>query len=210
MRTFTGVTVVSGLLLLFLGAVEPAQAMDLCETAASHDDPNAVAYCDEAVHRNPHDALARASLARLKCDRHQYEECLSDYTFIIENYEKDYYKDRGPRGKGNLLEVRGEVFFRKGDLERALADFNSGLLLSSDNIRGLDFRGLVYLKLGQLDQSIAAYDVALKQEPNFARSLYGRGLAKNRRRAGEGDADISAAITADPNIAQSFAADGIK
>jgi tetratricopeptide (TPR) repeat protein len=199
-----------GLLPLLVVHSQSADLVALCNKAMLDDDPNAMAYCDNAVQQFPHNSSARASRARLNCGRHRYDECISDYTFIIENFERDGLKDRGERGKGNLLEVRGEAFFAKGDLNRALADFNSGLLLSSDNIRGLDFRGLVYLKLGQLDQSIAAYDAALKQEPGFARSLYGRGIAKNRRRPRDGDADIAAAIAADPNIAQSFAADPVK
>jgi tetratricopeptide (TPR) repeat protein len=72
-------------------------------------------------------------------------------------------------------------------------------------------RGFAYLKLKQLDKAIADYDNALRLEPKQAASLYGRGLAKQKKgdQAG-GNADIEAAKRLKPGIADDFAAQGFR
>jgi tetratricopeptide (TPR) repeat protein len=56
--------------------------------------------------------------------------------------------------------------------------------------------------MGDLDKAIADYDAALAIQPKVVWSLYGRGLAKQRKgMKSEGDADIAAALALDPRIA---------
>jgi tetratricopeptide (TPR) repeat protein len=75
----------------------------------------------------------------------------------------------------------------------------------------LDSRALVRLRRGEFDKSIADYDAALKLNPQQARSLYGRGIAKIRKqRNAEGEADIAAAEKIAPKIADNFSQRGIE
>jgi Flp pilus assembly protein TadD len=52
------------------------------------------------------------------------------------------------------------------------------------------------LKSGRLDSAIADYDEALRLDANNASSLYGRGLAKQKKGDAVGAADDIAAATA--------------
>ena len=59
--------------------------------------------------------------------------------------------------------------------------------------------------MGDFAKAAAAYDGALKIEPNHARALFGRGIAKIRSgdKSG-GDADLAAALKIDPKIGADF------
>jgi tetratricopeptide (TPR) repeat protein/predicted aspartyl protease len=98
------------------------------------------------------------------------------------------------------------------DLDGALKDCNKALdrSLKSASAGILDSRALVRLRRGEFDKSIADYDAALKLNPQQARSLYGRGIAKIRKqRNAEGGADIAAAEKLAPKIADNFSRRGI-
>ena len=58
-----------------------------------------------------------------------------------------------------------------------------------------DTRAFIYLKLGDFSKAISEYGLALQTDPNHARALYGRGLAKAK--SGDktgGDADMANAV----------------
>jgi hypothetical protein len=63
----------------------------------------------------------------------------------------------------------------------------------------------VYLKSGRLDSAITDYDEALRIHGERAYSLYGRGLAKQKKGDAAGAAaDMATATTIDPGIADKF------
>ena len=97
------------------------------------------------------------------------------------------------------------------ELRRALADCNEVLRLNPNNFHVFDARGFTNLKLGEFRRSIADYDTVLKFDPMRAASLYGRGVAKRNIGDSVGaDADIGAAKTIEPEIAERFARYGVK
>jgi tetratricopeptide (TPR) repeat protein len=68
----------------------------------------------------------------------------------------------------------------------------------------------VRLRLGDYDKAIADYGDSLKLAPNNAGSLYGRGVAKIRKKKiAEGQADIDKAMSLSPTVADEFKARGI-
>ena len=74
-----------------------------------------------------------------------------------------------------------------------------------------DTRGFLFLKMSDFAKAIVEYNSALQIDPNHARSLYGRGLAKTK--TGDktaGGADMASAVKIDPNVAQEFARFGLK
>jgi tetratricopeptide (TPR) repeat protein len=100
------------------------------------------------------------------------------------------------------------------ELGKALADCNGALKLAAKSSpfagRVLESRGLVRLRLGDYDKSIADYDASVKLAPKSAGALYGRGVAKIRKkRVADGEADIAQAVTLWPTIADEFTRRGI-
>jgi tetratricopeptide (TPR) repeat protein len=74
----------------------------------------------------------------------------------------------------------------------------------------LDSRGFVYFRLGDYKAAIADYDAALGKKPNYASSLFMRGIVK--RKSGDaagGDADIVAAKAIDAKVAATYAKFGV-
>jgi tetratricopeptide (TPR) repeat protein len=95
-------------------------------------------------------------------------------------------------------------------LEAVLFDCDESLRLRPDGAAALDSRGFVYFRMGRYDKAIADCDKALSGYPN-ANSLYVRGLAKRMRQdTAGGDADIAAAKTIEPNVAEQYAGYGVK
>jgi tetratricopeptide (TPR) repeat protein/predicted aspartyl protease len=98
------------------------------------------------------------------------------------------------------------------DLSLALKDCNFAVShsLKGSNSEMLDTRALVRLRLGDYDKSIEDYDAALKVNPKYAGALYGRGIAKiKKKKISEGEADIANAEKIAPKIAERFKAIGI-
>jgi tetratricopeptide (TPR) repeat protein len=94
-------------------------------------------------------------------------------------------------------------------LEAALSDCDESLRLRPDDVGALDSRGFVYFRMRRYDKAIADLDKALSRDPN-ADSLYVRGLSKRMRHDIAGsDADISAAKTIDPKVAERYAGYGV-
>jgi Flp pilus assembly protein TadD len=79
------------------------------------------------------------------------------------------------------------------------------LRLAPDDAGALDSRGFTYLKLGRFEQAIVDYDAALARNPREPGSLYGRGLARLGQNDPEGGrADLAAAKSLDPRVAEEF------
>jgi tetratricopeptide (TPR) repeat protein len=93
-----------------------------------------------------------------------------------------------------------------------LADCTQSLALSPDDDITLRNRGLTYLKLEDFDHALADYEAALRVNPSRARarSLYGRGLAKQGKGDISGAYDLAAALELDPGIAEEFAGYGVR
>jgi hypothetical protein len=64
----------------------------------------------------------------------------------------------------------------------------------------LHLPGVAYIKRDQLDDAITDYSAALEIDPRHAVSLYGRGLAKRRKRELEEEPDIATAKAIPPDI----------
>ena len=86
------------------------------------------------------------------------------------------------------------------ELELALADCDAAL--RKDPITTvMQNRALVLLRLGRVDEAIAQYNAALKLQPRAAWSLYGRGLAEQKKGlVSAAEADIAAATAIAPNL----------
>jgi tetratricopeptide (TPR) repeat protein len=66
-------------------------------------------------------------------------------------------------------------------LDRAMEYCNEALKLEPRSPSYLDSKATLLLRLRKYDESIATYDEAIRLRPDFANSLYGRGLASQFR-----------------------------
>jgi tetratricopeptide (TPR) repeat protein len=105
---------------------------------------------------------------------------------------------------------RGIAYFKSGQLETAIQDYDQAIRLRPNFLSALISRGFAYLNMKNYGAAIAAFDAALNAYPENAPSLYGRALAKraNGDTAGA-NAEIAAAQRLDPRIAQELVDFGV-
>ena len=99
--------------------------------------------------------------------------------------------------------VRGDAYYRKGDYDHAIADFNSAIELAPNSAETYNIRGIAYSAKNEYDLAIADLTRAIELVPNNAATHNNRGNAYN----GKGDydraiVDFSKAIELAPNNAE--------
>jgi tetratricopeptide (TPR) repeat protein len=98
----------------------------------------------------------------------------------------------------------------KRDLDIALADCDQALALQPGIIAFLDRRALILYLQGEYKDALAAYDGILARDPRYASALLLRGYTRDRLGDGIGrDADIAAAMAANPGVVREFVRLGI-
>jgi len=134
-----------------------------------------------------------------------YEE-KGDEKLAVQDYNRAIQLDpNSPRFLNNRCWARAIL----GDLQLALTDCNKSLRFKSD-FRTFDSRGFVYLKMQNADASITDYNAVLAVDPKVPYSLYGRGLAEHMKgNESASQADITAAVKLQPDIADQFAKWGV-
>jgi tetratricopeptide (TPR) repeat protein len=84
----------------------------------------------------------------------------------------------GRQTQQNLAVVfynRGNAYFRKGQLHRAIADYDQAIRLNPNYAEAFNYRATTYYTMGQPDRAIADYDQAIRLNPNFADAFVNRG-----------------------------------
>ena len=76
-----------------------------------------------------------------------------------------------------LYNNRGAAFARKGDQDRALADYTRAIDLNSGTSAPYVNRGDLFYRRGELDRAIEDFAIALRLQPAFERAYMGRMLA---------------------------------
>jgi tetratricopeptide (TPR) repeat protein len=111
---------------------------------------------------------------------------------------------QNPRGAQSYTN-RGIEYAKKGDLDRALADFNKAIELNPKDAEAYNNRGIAYRGKGDLDRALADYNKAIELNPKYAEAYNNRGIAYR----GKGDldrslADYKKAIELNPKFAQAY------
>lgn len=105
---------------------------------------------------------------------------------------------------GGVLELRGNAYHKKGEYDRAIADFNRAiqLNLSSFQYELVYNRGNTYLAKKDYQRAAADFDEAIRLKPKFALAYINRGIVRaNNRDYGAAIADYTEALHIDPNNA---------
>ncbi|MEP6884757.1 MAG: aspartyl protease family protein [Gammaproteobacteria bacterium] len=168
----------------------------------------AAADLDLAAQTAPKQADVRFTLAGLYEAADLLERSLAQFDLWIDNHPDDAKMAGAFNGRCWIRALTD------ADLPKALADCNAALrrVGKSDPAAAavFDSRGLVRLRLGDYAKAIDDYDASLKLAPTNAWSLYGRGVAKLRKKkTAEGEADIAAAEKLWPKAAEEFSRRGI-
>jgi tetratricopeptide (TPR) repeat protein len=165
--------------------------------AMKKDYDRAIQDYDEAIRLKPANIIF-GNRARAYEAKKQYNRALTEYDDIFRFSPNDSVG-------AAALDGRCLVRVILSDLNTALTDCNESIRLFPTS-QAYGSRALVYLKLGDFDKAIADYDYAIKRDPKLARSLYGRGVAKQKKAdSAGGNADIAAAKAITPEIADEFA-----
>jgi tetratricopeptide (TPR) repeat protein len=75
------------------------------------------------------------------------------------------------------LVIHGALLAGRGELERAIGDFDRALALRPDDAVALRHRGFARDARGEFDRAIADYDRAIELKPDYAAAWGDRGLA---------------------------------
>ncbi len=121
---------------------------------------------------------------------------------------------RSGRFTGQNLAVaftnRGLAYQRKGQWDRAIADYSEAIWLNPDDAQVFSNRGNAYYYKGQLDRAINDYDDAIRLNPYLAVAFSNRGnVYRKNGRFGRAIADYNEAIRLNPDNAQVFADRGL-
>ncbi len=96
---------------------------------------------------------------------------------------------------------RGNAYFKKGDYDRAIKDYDMAIELLPSYARPLNNRGLAYQKKGDYDRAIKDFDETIKLSPNYARAFANRADTYEKKSDYERAAhDYDDAIRLEPNL----------
>jgi len=105
---------------------------------------------------------------------------------------------------------RGLAYKKKGQWDRAIADYSEAIRLNSGDAEIFNNRGNAYYYDGQLDRAAADYDDAIRLAPDFAEAISNRGnIYRKTGRLDRAIAQYDRAIQIDPGNAQAFAERGL-
>ena len=105
---------------------------------------------------------------------------------------------------------RGLAYKRKGQWDRAIADYDEAIRLNPDLAETFANRGTAYYYKGQIGRALKDYHEAIRLKPEFSRAFSNRGNVY--RKKGQFDRaieDYDEAIRLDPDNAQVFADRGL-
>ena len=109
----------------------------------------------------------------------------------------------GKESEANVADAignRGLAYKNKGEIERAIKDYNEAIRRNPSNANNYNLRGSAYDEIKQYDRAIKDYDMALKLRPKFASAFNNRGVAyRNKGQFARAIQDYDEALKIDPN-----------
>ena len=84
---------------------------------------------------------------------------------------------------------RGTAYNEKGDVDRAMADFNQAIKLKADHAEAYNNRGIAYINKGKYDPAIDDFNQTIRLKPDDAIPYNNRGVAYGNK--GEYDSAIT-------------------
>ena len=96
---------------------------------------------------------------------------------------------------------RGNAYTVKGDLDRAILDFDQSIKLDPAFAKPFNNRGAAYLRKGEYDLALKALDQAIRLNPNYGRAFVNRaGVYLKKNEYDRAARDYDEAIRLEPNL----------
>jgi len=157
----------------------------------------AIADFDKAIQLESN--MASTDVEQSKDDFHErYEKASGDIHKLIQTDPEPWFYWFG---SGAGYDKRGMAYLKKGDHDRAIADFTMFIQLNPDRAETYDHRGAAYGEKGDLDHAIADFDRAIQLNPRLQSAYENRDYAyklkadKDRARTNSDKNQPSAADT---------------
>jgi lipoprotein NlpI len=110
-----------------------------------------------------------------------------------------------PQVKAAAYDLRGNIFGAKGELSRAVIDYEAAIRLDPNYPHPYVNRGTVWDKRGDFDRAIADYNRAIELDPSYASAYHNRGVAFGHKgELARSIADFDRAIGLDPKSADTY------
>jgi tetratricopeptide (TPR) repeat protein len=186
--------------------------------AAKRQWDSAIADFDDALTRASDYAFALQGRAEAERGKGDAKAAIKDYDAVLSDPHGDNaladaeaVVALSPAGDPEALNTRCWV---RGvldtELPAALADCQQSLAVRPISAQTLDSLAFIYFRQGRFDDAVKEYTAALTVDPKQTPSLFMRGVAKLRVGDTTGEDDITAATSADKNVAGEFAGWGVK
>jgi len=99
---------------------------------------------------------------------------------------------------------------RKGQLDKAIADYDEALRLKPDLVAAFNNRGNAHYFRGRLDRAIEDFDAAIRLDPELSEAFANRGnVFRKKGQLDRAIEDYNKAIEIEPDNAQTFAERGL-
>jgi tetratricopeptide (TPR) repeat protein len=191
----------------------------------------AIADYTEAIRLDPRYADAFYNRGNQYAHKKEYDRAIADYNEAIRLGSKDAKakreaaeaeqqrlaakaeEERKAKAGGKNPELvfynRGNEYADKGDLDRAIAEYNEALRINPNFNMALANRGLAYSEKGDIERALADYNEAIRLVPENAVSVPAF-INRGHIYAKKGDieralADYNEAVRLDPNDSRTFA-----
>jgi lipoprotein NlpI len=128
---------------------------------------------------------------------YEYQE-IKEYDKAIEECSKHISEDGW--NKAITYNNRANAYKAKGDLERAISDYNKAIELNPEYANAFNNRGNTYYALGNIEHAIADFNKAIAFDPKLDVAYNNRGLAYQIKRNFDkavSDYDIALALNPD-------------
>ena len=190
-----------------------------------HDLDRAVADFSETIRLDPGFASAylnRGEAYRVKRD---YDRAIADISEAIrleegqrtsnplledELFKQFFDSNRSTNNLSVAYNNRGVTYSSKGELDRAIADYDESIRLDPKEAVTYKNRGQTHQRKGDLDRAIADFDQAIALSPKFAEAYLRRGAARGAKGDPDGAiADYSEAVRHDSRYVAAYNTRGV-
>jgi tetratricopeptide (TPR) repeat protein len=158
----------------------------------------ALVRLQEFLANNPSAYHTHINIGDCYKEKGEYEKAEEEYNLALESAKTD--DDKGEEMMAKAMAGKGEIYVRKGDLEKAQDFFEESIELLPDN-EILPYNvGEIYFSNRQLDEAIRYYGIAIEIKPDWSPPYYRRGLVYlNKAEYAQAEENFTKFLEIDPS-----------